>query len=301
MADNRPDLVEGSEPPQQASFSQVMTLTSEASVRPTLPEVSNGDYVQVSSSNPAGDTIVRTTDRTTWKDLSPGNHFPFQTVKAVATSNGHRQLVVYILTSSSASNVCNQSGDVLSVKKGTVDSSGTIGRWEDVSGSPADSNRVRRASSLWVNPYDPQQLYVTDLGSSTATGSIKSSSDGGTSWRVESELGRIATNNGEFRFGCFGAWCVGRRFCSLQQVLFSRERPKLRIAILFPGGVAVSRDGGETWRAIDKFRGGSLNISSLRGLIAYPYSGYLDTSSQTGGFSLYLALRGRGLIRVDSQ
>ena len=111
----------------------------------------------------------------------------------------------------------------------------------------------------------------------------------------------IATNNGEFRFGCFGAWCSGRRFCSLQQVLFSRDHPGLRIAILFPGGVGISRDGGETWSALGSLRGGSLNVGTLRELLAYPYSGYLDTSSGTNRFSLYLAIRGRGLIRIDGQ
>jgi hypothetical protein len=120
------------------------------------------------------------------------------------------------------------------------------------------------------------------------------------SWEVEPELTRIATNDGEFGFGCMGRFYVGRRFCSLQQVLFARDQP-LRVAILFPGGVAVSRDGGKSWTPISSFQGGDPSIRTLRDLIAYPYSGYLDVEPDSGSFGLYLAMRGRGLIRIDGE
>jgi hypothetical protein len=81
-----------------------------------------------------------------------------------------------------------------------------------------------------------------------------------------------------------------------------RDRPALRVALLFPGGLALSRDSGATWQAIDHFASsGGLGITSLRELLAYPYSAFVDTSAGSDAFSLYVALKGRGLVRIDGR
>jgi photosystem II stability/assembly factor-like uncharacterized protein len=162
--------------------------------------------------------------------------------------------------------------------------------WHPANGDAA--HPLGFAGDLWVNPDNPAQLYATDTNSST----IVVSDDGGQTWNPDAPLTQIATHAGQFRFGCFGSTGLGRKFCSLQQLIFVRDRPRLRVALTFPGGVALSRDGGVTWRELPA------NVATrLRDLLAHPYAGYLDIGADSDAFSLYLALRGGPLVRIDSR
>jgi hypothetical protein len=113
----------------------------------------------------------------------------------VATSGGHRNLTVYLLTSQDESKYRPidpvRPGQVW---KGQVGSDGVIQRWTAAMGS--GSATVRRAYSLFVNPYNPNELYVSDIEAKA----IKSSHDGGQSWQPDPALTGFATNSGEFRF-----------------------------------------------------------------------------------------------------
>jgi hypothetical protein len=75
------------------------------------------------------------------------------------------------------------------------------------------------------------------------------------------------------------------------------------IAVLWPGGIAASPDAGGHWFSItDRIRGlGSLaSIGSFHDLLARPYSALYDPAGGPGGEGvLYVALRGRGLVRID--
>jgi len=289
-----PDL---GEPPQQATFSQVITLTAETRANPLSDAISNGDYFQVMTTA-SDDTVMRMANASAttraWKDIiPPAQHLGTGTITAIATAGGHQNPTVFAITTD---------GKLQRIKLADANPV-----WQDATGAataaaagPAGTTagpvRLQSAGDVWVNPDNPLQVYVTDTGA----GKIRHSIDGGVTWYDDDPLTRLAMHGSEFSFGCFGPPQNGRVFCSLQQMLFVRDRSQLRVAILFPGGVAITRDGGATWRAIEGFTTSGMHIQSLRDLIARPYAGYLDVAADET-FSLYLALRGRGLVRIDGR
>jgi hypothetical protein len=278
-------MMDGGEPPQQAAFAQVMTLGAPAP---------NGDYIGVVRP-PGGskDQIVRTLDTENWQDLSDA--FGLRTIFALAASGGHQHLVLYVLTTDGMTTDRWKAGCKnirCMIYKGRVDGTGRVPSWTALTSvSVAD---------VFANPYDPNNVYITDEGA----GEIRSTRDGGQTWRREGELTKMATttNGEEFDFGCKGAFDNGRRFCPLQQMLFLPNQPEIRVAILFPGNVAFSRDAGRHWTSIDTLvRLDTGEIQQFSELIAHPYSGFYleEQGTLTLQSHLYLALKGRGVIRID--
>lgn len=252
-----------------------------------------GDYLAIRRTS-SRDTIVRNTDPSpnrprNWVDIAPNNPFPQGSVVAVQASNGPITPTVYVLTFGQS-----LSANLKGVWKGIV-RSGTVpeGSWQLM------SNGLNNAINLFVNPYDPNHLYVSDLGDQE----IKSSKDGGQTWQSEPMLTRFATRNGEFLFDCGRIdnyeeepWYPGaseshRYACPLNSMVFVRDRPEIRVAVLHPGGIAFSRDSGANWI--------SLPVTEL---IDIPFGAFYDTeiNPATNTPSLYIALRGRGVIRVDA-
>ena len=188
-----PNVWWGITPPGESALSQVMRLASETF--PFLPNL----YFAVESPSRAGevgpDVVVQSVQQTQapyWVDAeSPTAHFGPGQIGALAASGGLASPTLYVLTANDisydkASPV--QAGQVYKSNR----SGGLVNSWTRV------SNGIVRAYNLFVNPYDPKYLYVTDLGDST----IKSSSDGGLTWHAEPALTNIATNYNEFRFNC---------------------------------------------------------------------------------------------------
>ncbi|HXT16827.1 MAG TPA: hypothetical protein VN706_14405 [Gemmatimonadaceae bacterium] len=204
-------------------------------------------------------------------DVSPGHDFPYNTVSKVGVSGGHVSPVYFVLTTD---------GRVI---RGRSNSVGLVTTWETISPS------TMTAQSLWVNPYDPQEIWVT------ATHDIESTRDGGLHWNAETHLTAIATANGTQRFTC------RQYFCPLQQVLFVHTEPDVRIAVLHPRGLAFSRDRGLHWTPIERLRGlNGLHVDSLADVHAWPQSAWYDPAPQTNGWtSLYVAFGGRSVIRLD--
>lgn len=252
-----------------------------------------GDYLAIRRTS-SRDTIVRNIDPSpgtprNWVDIAPNNPFPQGSVVAVQGSNGHIGPTVYVLTFGS-----NLSTNLKGVWKGIVSRSGTVpeGSWKLM------SNGLNNAINLFVSPYDPNHLYVSDLGDKQ----IKSSRDGGQTWQSEPVLTRIATRNGTFLFDCGridnyvetwhqGVSFVHRYACPLNAMVFVRDRPEIRVAVLHPGGVAFSRDSGVNWITLP-----------VTERIDIPFGAFYDTEINplTNTPSLYIALRGRGVIRVDA-
>jgi hypothetical protein len=130
--------------------------------------------------------------------------------------------------------------------------------------------------------------------------SERSSTDGGRTWRVEPALNARATNNGEYTF-TFQRSKGDIRCGPLQSMVFSPVNTDFRLAVTFPGGLAFTRNAGQDWFNVgDDLHGvGALaGVRSLRDLYAYPYSAYL--TGRAGEFRLYVALLGRGLVRIDT-
>jgi hypothetical protein len=265
--------------------------------------------------DPGPDRIVRDRDvgngpPETWSDwaivssLSP--EFGPGNVAALTASGGHENTFLYVLTTDALSGDYGSSSYLPShVYKGTFSAGAPTftQHWSWASGFGFPGNFLKSAYSLVVNPYDPTELWATDLGD----GSIRVSRDGGQVWSADPVLKDIATNHGEFDFDC-GNFPFGHRKygdkqifgnqCPLMQILFPRDVPNVRVAVLYPGGVAFSRDDGHHWIP--------LNVTRERAFeqpIDLPISAFYDRTPSgdpsNKNTHLFVALEGRGLLSVE--
>jgi hypothetical protein len=268
--------------PLNPGLTQVMALDGEGGLAPLYFAIQGrGDMTQPDS------VIMSSVNPPTgqgWVPVETGQavgFFPHFAVAEIRSTGGLRNPVLWILTTSGA------------VYKGAV-TGGKVSEWTQVHG-------IGKGGSVFVNPYDASRAWVMDLADQT----IKSTPDGGQSWTPMPAMKAIATNNGEYRFDCgwssdaggydFFAWT-----CSLGWMAFNRNHPNIVVAALFPGGVGYSNDGGKTWRPLPGATSDPPEIlpvrQNLRGL---PVSVWYDDNPVTGTPSIYVALHGKGMIRVD--
>jgi len=92
-------------------------------------------------------------------------------------------------------------------------------------------------------------------------------------------------------------------------MIFDRNHPNYRFALLSPGGAAFSRDSGKHWIAIQgpwsygRSSGSGSGEMTLPFPFVLPISGFYDDTEVVPTrhtSSLYVALRGRGIVRVDA-
>jgi hypothetical protein len=273
----------------------------------------------------------------------PSNAPQYCDIAEIATAGGHLATTVYVLSSNFVANPPNQPpkfsinkvapGQVWrgSVKGGAA--TGTIAGWNPASGrfslvctssggkgkgsgTPSGGSPIttcqtvdqtlHQAANLFVNAYNANVLYATDVSSQPA--SIKSSFDGGKTWNTEQVLSQVATNYGEFAFRCgipdfsTGDVNFAANQCALSDMFFNVHDPKIMVAALYPGGVAFTRDGGGTW--IPLYAGNQPILDDLPGSShpgGLPSSVFYDDhdSKKTGRASLYVALANRGIVRID--
>jgi hypothetical protein len=295
----------GYEPPGLGRFAQVLTLPGETPVE-------HADYVAV------GSNISRSTDGgRTWPNILPASQLTAEevrSIRAIAASGGHRAPTIYFLIVPEHEDAGLGIPSRSYIKSSVVNpATGLLSDFRTVTGPSVSGSPVKPAQ-LIVHPYDPRVVYTIDLEdgrvypqagqrSYVETARIKSlrtTPAGEAVWRDEPQLREIATNNGEYSFS-FQRGLGTARASPVQQILFSQSDPNLRIAILF-NGIAFSRNAGLTWSRIDdNLQGMDMldfqGVRRLSDLVARPYSGFL--SEYGGRQSLYVALHGRGVIRID--
>jgi hypothetical protein len=285
--------VGGQEPPGNAAFSLVRKVPSDLGG-------SIADYVSMSS-NPDGDAIVERafaagsgpTIDTGWFEVNPSHHFAPNQVAAIQTSGGQAHTVIYVLTQADGNGYVKGH-----VYRGVENSTNDF-IWTDASGSPPDN--VDLGGDLFVDPYNPNNLFVTD----DRTKNIKESFDGGVNWQVDSALTKIAEGQGTFAYNCVhtpDAQGITTNGCLLKDMQFVPGQPKVRVAVTLPGGVAFSRDSGHHWIDLDVTDNGTSFLSKrdpqpIKSAAGAFYDPTLNP--RTGEPSIYVALRGAGVERVD--
>jgi hypothetical protein len=319
---NSKKFITGISAPTLEGVKQVLTMPGEF----PLPY---GDFLAVQSSftndfnncveNGAcnNDAIVRNVSaalgpqqaQSSWVDISGSAPFGPGQVAGIYSSGGHSNTTVYVLSSNAPGinwdGTPYQPGHVYkgqsrSISRGGFMLSLPVTSWQPASGSGASS--LSQAYNLFVNSYDPNELWAIDLGSSPSA--IKVSRDGGQSWTPKPQLKEFATNFGEFEFTC-GAFANGPsnyqdkeifgNYCSMTQMVFPPQS-EMRFAILYPGGVAFSNDAGETWIPLN-----GTNARPEEQPIELPASAFYDpTINLSGDSSLYVALAGKGVKRLDA-
>lgn len=265
--------------PLNPDLTRVMALSGESGLAPlyfAIQGASNStgpDSIIASSTNPPKGT--------TWVPAETGaavGIFPHKTIAEIRSTGGLRNPILWLLTTSGK------------IYKGAV-TAGKVSAWTQVSG-------IGKGGSLFVNPYNSNYVWVMDLANSK----IMSSSNAGQTWTEVAALEHIATNNGEYRFDC--GWSSGSPFfgwtCSLGWMAFTQAQPNIIVAALYPGGVAYSNDNGKTWKQVANATSDSPQIpAAQQNLRRLPISAWYDPNPVTGTPSIYVAIHGKGMIRVD--
>ena len=137
--------------------------------------------------------------------------------------------------------------------------------------NPTGSVPVGLALSWFVDPYDPDIIYVLDLQG------VKLSIDGGVSWFLDVDLTTAVTGAGKLTISA----------SLLQDMVFS---PGERQTVFAMGtaGVACTDNFGVTWFPV-------LNSVARPGR---PESGFFDPLSNQSDRAVYVECEGRGVLRV---
>lgn len=239
----------------------VKTLATEAA----LPD---GDYVFVNQDLNTGiATLLRTTairsisQASDWLDTSKatpvGPALPMNAF-VVQVSGGHQFPVFYVGDGNGAT------GSVWKLDA-------TSNSWLKIVPTGPAPVQVGAALSWFVNPYDPDEIYVLD-----ASGVVVSA-DGGQSWLNHTTMTNALTARGKFSISA----------SLLQDMQFSRGEYRTRFAV-GRAGVACSMDFGVTWFQV-------LNSIALPGVSE---SGFFDPISNQDDRAFYVECQGRSVLRI---
>lgn len=236
----------------------IMTLATEA----PLPD---GDIVVVEQALDGTANLFRTTKITSitsvsqWHDLSKaqpiGPQLPAGAIIPQA-SGGHANPVYYVGT--------RFGGQVFKLNSAQTS-------WDMIVPNNSLQTPVWNALRWFVDPYEPQTIYVLDADG------VKVSADGGLSWFFDAGFTRAITAGGKLTIAA----------SLLQDVLFLRSERQTRFAF-GTAGVFWTEDFGLEWFPV-------LNSIALPGR---PQSGFFDPLSDPSDRALYVDCEGRSILRI---
>jgi hypothetical protein len=265
--------------PGNPTLTQVMALKTEQVSAPIYfavetPPQSSTDLIVKSSTNPPSTPG--------WVSAgAAANFFAAGTIMQLRSSGGINlnNTVLWVLTSAGQ------------VYRGTF-VAGQLSNWVLASGS--GTTGIGKAGDLFVNPYNSNYAWVTDLQASQIMGTT----NGGGIWNPLPVLTNIATNDNEFRLGCHDTFFDNT--CALSSMSFSRQNPNIAVAALYPAGVAYSKDFGQHWAGLAGVTSDLPQIPvAQQRLRGYPISVWYDDNALFNSPSIYVALHWNRTIRVD--
>lgn len=148
--------------------------------------------------------------------------------------------------------------------------------WQQIVPSPTTippAVQAQHANRFFVDPFNPNTIYLFD---DTA---IRRSDDGGATWPVDVNLDNAITEN--HRFAYFADFSV------LKDLIFVRGEKGTHFAV-GNAGVFFTLNGANWSRLL-----------STSAFPSHPVSAYFDNISDACDRSLYVAMAGRGLLRLD--
>jgi hypothetical protein len=229
-----------------------------------LPDV---DYVTVEQDLAGHAIVLRTTKLSAistvddWHDAAKaqqiGPALPSNGMHVVQASGGHSSPVFFV-------------GDLWSqsVWRSNPDQTAWI---RIVPNAAVGSAQVKPALAWFVNPYDPNELFVLD------SDGMKISADGGAGWIFDMALTTALTGGGMLTISA----------SLLQDMQFSRGEQGTRFA-MGTAGVLCTIDFGFTWFPV-------LNAVAIPGR---PESAFFDPISDPTDRAVYVECEGRSILRV---
>ncbi len=245
-------------------------------------DVTDGDYVFIlSSPSPSGGTrarVVRTrqlrqiSDQTDWLTTTSdptalvfqeGPDLPDPTLGLLQASGGHDAPVFY-----AGGNTRNE------LWKWTAGMAG----WAMIVPGAGSTAAIR----FFVNPYDPDLVYILD------SGNVNRSDDGGKTWGVDTSLEKQLTANLNIPINRSSQSDLGDNVeVVLTDMQFDPFHPTIRFAI-GEAGAFYTNDGADWNRLID--------TGAVPGR---PMNCYYDWISNSPTRALYVSLAGRGLLKLS--
>jgi photosystem II stability/assembly factor-like uncharacterized protein len=236
----------------------ILTLATEAS----LPD---GDLIIVEEALDGTAFLFRTTAITSIKTLDDwhdptkaqqiGPQLPFGAIIPQA-SGGHANPVFYVGN--------GRGGQVLKLNKARTS-------WDQIVPNSLLSTPVKSALRWFVDPYNPDTLYVLDQDG------VKVSVDGGGRWDLDTRFTRVITAGNRLTISA----------SLLQDMLFMRGERQTRFAF-GTAGVFWTESFGVEWFPL-------VNAIALPGR---PESGFFDPLSNQSDRALYVACEGRSILRI---
>jgi hypothetical protein len=165
----------------------------------------------------------------------------------------------------------------LGIWRGETDATGRVRQWDRI--VPSADGIATDARRFFVNPWDPDVVYVLDL-----TG-IRMSDTGGTGWRTDNDLTAAIGDGGAWDFG-LGLNSCSRTNCLLNDMAFDPTDPDRRFAAGL-AGVFMTLDGQRWHRLLD-----------TRALPSRPLGLWFDPITDPDDATLYVATFGRGILRI---
>jgi hypothetical protein len=245
-------------------------------------DVSNGDYVFILFTTlPTGGTrarVVRTrqirqiTNQADWltttsdpsaRVFQQGPDLPDPTLQLLQASGGHAIPVFYV-----GGNSRNE------LWKWTAG----MASWSKI----VPGNGASSAPRFFVNPYDPNVIYILD------SNNLKCSEDGGTSWQIAASLEKQLTSNGRIPIARATQSDLGDNVeVVLTDMQFDPIHPNIRFAI-GEAGAFYTNDGANWGRLVD--------TGAMPGR---PMNGYYDWISNAPVRALFVSLAGRSLVKIS--
>jgi photosystem II stability/assembly factor-like uncharacterized protein len=148
--------------------------------------------------------------------------------------------------------------------------------WQQIVPSPSTTpptEQAQHANRFFVDPFNPNTIYLLD---DTA---IRRSDDGGVTWPIDVNLDNAITEN--HRFSYFGDISV------IKDMIFVRGEKGTHFAV-GSAGVFFTLNGSNWTRLL-----------STSAFPSHPVSAYFDNISDACDRALYVAIAGRGVLRID--
>ncbi len=229
--------------------------------------LANGDYVLIQEIRPPAPSPARRVllrARNSINTASPwvqeGPDLPAG-VTLVQAAGGHATPTHYV-------------GNNTGLWKSHRNAQGNIDQWQQI--VPGGGAIIAR--KFFVNPYNANEIYIVD------NNAVRHSTDGGTTWPVDTLLDAALTAGGEFKYTC-GAGHLDFDWCVLNDLVFDRQSPQTRFAVGM-AGVFYSGDGTNWFRLVD-----------TRALPSRPVGAYFNPITNPNDRSLHIAFLGRGIMR----
>lgn len=229
--------------------------------------LANGDYLLIQeiiphAPAPARRVLLRARDNintaSPWAQEGPD--LPAG-VTMVQAAGGHGTPTYYV-------------GDNTNLWRSQRNAQGNIDQWQQI--VPGGGATIAR--KFFVNPYNANEVYIVD------NNAVRHSTDGGTTWPVDTLLDSALTAGGEYKYDC-GAGHLDFDWCVLNDLVFDRQSPQTRFAVGM-AGVFYSGDGANWFRLVD-----------TRALPSRPAGAYFNPITDPNDRSLYIAFLGRGIMR----